>query len=309
MQQQNNQLQSNCGEVAMAISFIRFKKSMKRLQSFWEYIKNEKNIILSLLGFILVGLICWLSSTKTEDFGSNFFTEMLGVAVTVFIVDRLIQKRDEKRNIPQKLAAYEDVRLYASRYINFWTETYRLSVPEPDPETIEDFFSEKGMSKILDYLNMDSEPNVTPTQKWWSWIVDNAKEFKENGDKILDRHSHNLDPIAFGFVHQLTESSFNNVLMMMPSIRQSDISMKFPRIKILRSYSIFPTKEDFEAVLGLVNWCNESYSMLQKYNNSIRKVMEYKPNKDGKAPPKCMIQSEVLKQQIDDLQKYRDKTS
>ncbi len=49
--------------------------------------------------------------------------------------------------------------------------------------------------------------------------------------------------------------------------------------------------------------------MLQKYNNSIRKVMEYKPNKDGKAPPKCMIQSEVLKQQIHDLQKYRDKTS
>ena len=46
---------------------------------------------------------------------------MLGVAITVFVIDRLIQAREETKNIPQKLAAYEDVRLYASRYISFWT--------------------------------------------------------------------------------------------------------------------------------------------------------------------------------------------
>ena len=30
---------------------------------------------------------------------------------------------------------------------------------------------------------MDSEPNVTPPIKWWDWILHNAKEFKDNGDK------------------------------------------------------------------------------------------------------------------------------
>lgn len=281
---------------------------MKRLQLFWIFIKNEKSIILTLLGLISIGLICWFASEKTEDFGLNFFTEMLGVAVTVFIVDRLIQNREEKRNTPQKLAAYEDVRLYTSRYISFWTEAYRQSVPDPDPVTIEDFFSENGMSKILDHLYMDSEPNVTPPHKWWDWIFHNAKEFKDNGDKILDRHSNNLDPIAIGFIHQLTESSFNSLLLMTPSIRQADISMKFPRVKVLGSYSIEPTIEDYEAILGLVNWCNQTYSMLHKHNKSIKKVMEYKPNKDRKMPPKCMIPPEILKQQEDEFQKFRQET-
>lgn len=281
---------------------------MKRLQLFWEFIKNEKNIILTLLGLILIGILFWVTSKKTEDFGLNFFTEMLGVAVTVFIVDRLIQKREEKRNIPQNLAAYEDVRLYTSFYIRFWTDTYRESVPDPDPETIEDFFSDNGMSKILNYLYMDSEPDALPPQKWWDWLVLHTREFQKRGDKILDRHSNNLDPIAFGFVHQLTTSLFNKVLSTMPSIRQTDISMNFPRIEVLGSYSMQPLNEDFEAILGLVNWCNHSFLILKKHNKSIKKVIEYKANRDRKMPPRYMIPPEILKQQVNELHKFRQQT-
>ena len=273
----------------------------------WIKIKNERLIILTLLGLLSIGLLCWLSSPTTEEFGLNFFTEMLGVAVTVFIIDRLIQNREERRNIPQKLAAYEDVRLYTSRYISFWTSAFRASVPEKEPESIEEFFSENGMTKILQYLYMDSEPNVTPPRKWWDWIVNNAKEFKDNGDKLLDRHSHNLDPVAFGYVHQITESSFNNILLLSPSIRQSDNSTNFPRVKILGSYSMQPPKEDFEAILGLVKWCNETYSNLNKYSDIIKKVTEYKPQKDRKMPPKCMIPNDVLKRQLVAQNEFRER--
>ena len=279
----------------------------QKLKEFWEHVKTDKVIILTLLGFLLIGLLSWLGSTKTEDFGLNFFTEMLGVAVTIFVIDRLLQNREEARNIPQKIAIYEDVRLYASRYINFWTDAYRESVPEDEPTTLELFFSEDGMSKILNYLHMDSEPNVIPPRKWWDWIVHNAKEFKDNGDKILDRHSHNIDPIAFGYVHQLTESMFNNILLMLPSIRQSDIQMNFSRVKVLGSYSMSPPKEDYEAILGLVKWCNEQYLFLSKRSNSIKKVFEYTTMKNRKMPPKCMIQPEVLEQQIKQLNEFRQR--
>jgi hypothetical protein len=279
----------------------------QQLQTFWKNIKSEKVIILTLSGLLLIGLLCWLCSKKTEQFGLNFFTEMLGVAVTVFVIDRLIQNREETRSIPQKLAAYEDVRLYTSRYINFWTSAYRESVPEEEPETIEAFFSENGMTKILNHLYMDSEPNVTPPRKWWDWIVQNAKEFKENGDKLLDRHSHNLDPIAFGYVHQLTESSFNHFLLMIPSIRQLDTTMKYTRVKVLASYSMAAQKEDYDAILGLIKWCNEQHSFLKKHSSSIKKVSEYYKDKNRKMPPKCMIPKEILEQHLKELNEFRQK--
>ncbi len=284
------------------------KINYKKVGKLTEYLKNNKLIICTLLGFLSFGCICWLGSEKTKDFGLNFFTEILGVFITVFIIDKLIQNREEKRNLPQKLAAYEDVRLYISRYISFWTNTFRECVPEEDPETLEDFFSEKGMPKILNYLYMDSEPNVTPPTKWWDWLVHNAREFKETGAKILDRHSNNLDPVAYGYIHQLTESSFNSMLLLTTTIRQSDIVSNFPRIKVLGNYSIKPLKEDFDAILGLSKWCNEKYIQLGIYSKSIKRVSEYSKIPKNNSLPKCMIPNSILLQQMNELKKFRGKS-
>ncbi len=269
------------------------------MHKIYRYIKNEKVIILTILALLLIGLLCWIGSKNTEAFGLNFFTEILGVTVTVFVIDRLIQSREERKNIPQKIAAYEDVRLYTSRYIHFWTQAYRESVPEEDPETIQDFFSERGMTKIFSHLYMDSEPNVIPIRKWWDWIFTNAKEFKNNGDKILDRHSHNLDPVAFGLIHQLTESRFNEMILSIPTTRQIDILENYPRVEVLGNYTMKPQQDDFHAILGLVKWCNEQYVNLKPNNDSIKNVSEYSRNIGKTMPPKCMIPPNILRQQID----------
>lgn len=269
-------------------------------------LKEWGTIILILSLCLLLGLFCWLKTEEFKDFGLNFFTEILGVVITVFVIERFIQKKEDKRNLPQKLAAYEDVRLYTSRYISFWTETYRCSVPETEPNTLEKFFSENGMTKILSYLYMDSSPNVIPQMSWWDWMLENAKEFKENGEKILDRYSYNLDPIVFGCIHQLAESPFYSCILMLPSIRKSDTQYNTPRVKVLGSYTITPPQEDYDAILKLVRWCNETYNMLKKYNKSIIKVAEYLPAAENKNfPPKCMIPEGILSQQIREVEEYR----
>jgi hypothetical protein len=258
-------------------------------------VNNFVVVVLSIL--LIIGLLCWLFIPNAKDFGLNFFTEMLGATITIFVLDRLIKHREEKKNIPQKLAAYEDVRLYTSRYISFWIDAYRESVPEEEPETIDIFFSENGMSKIWNYLYMDSEPNVTPSRKWWTWIIQNVQEFKSQGDKILDRYSYNLDPVVFGFLHQLTESSLNYCILLAPNIRQSDSEMGFSRIAVLGNYSIPPQEEDFKAIIGLYKWCNEQYIILKKHDASIKKVAEYSRQLNRPMPPKCMISPVVLQQQ------------
>lgn len=269
-------------------------------------IKEWGFIILILCCCLLLGLFCWLKTEEFKDFGLNFFTEILGVIITIFVIERFIQKKEDKRNLPQKLAAYEDVRLYTSRYISFWTETYRCSVPETAPNTLEKFFSENGMTKILSYLYMDSSPNVTPKMTWWDWILENAKEFKENGEKILDRYSYYLDPVAFGCIHQLAESPFYSCILMLPSIRKSDAQYNIPRVKVLGSYTIAPPREDYDAILKLVRWCDETYNVLKKYNKSIIKVTEYLPMAENKKnPPKCMIPEDILSQQIKEVKKHR----
>lgn len=126
-------------------------KSIKRIK---DSINNEKLLILVVIVLIIIGLILWLLVKKTKEFGLNFTTEILGAVITVFILDRLIKKREEEKNIPLKIAIYEDIRLYTTRYIGFWIETYLVSVPEDPPKDISDFFSKTGMPKILNYLHL-----------------------------------------------------------------------------------------------------------------------------------------------------------
>jgi hypothetical protein len=281
---------------------------MEYIRKVWTYFKSEKILIICLTGFASFGLICWFFIAPAKDFGLNFFTEIMGAIITVFILDRIIKKREAQKNIPLKLAIYEDIRLYATRYIGFWAQTYMISVPEKAPENIKDFFSPNGMNKILSYLYMESEPNVTPPQKWWDWIVHNAKEFKDNGDKILDRYSGHLDPDTFGYLHQLTESSFNNCHLMIPVIRQTDTFYKTPRVKVLGSYSIEPQMDDYNAIIGLETWCQKSYLELVKHKSTLLKVgnySDYVKETDKRLPPKCMIPDSVLKSQLFEISQFR----
>ncbi len=278
------------------------------MKSVIETIKNEKGIIIAFGILFTFALCCWLYFDTTKDFGLNFFTEMLGAAITVLILDQLIKRREERKNIPLKLAIYEDVRLYTSRYISFWKQTYLDSVPEPVPENVTVFFSEQGMSKIIYYLYMDSEPNVAPRRYWWDYIIQNAKEFNENGDKILNRYSHNLEPEVFKYIHQLTESDFNRTLLMIPAIRQIDDQHNFPRVKVLCSYSIEPIKEDYEAIIALINWCESKFAKLQEHSLSLKRVAIYTPVAERILPPKCMIPEEILQKQQNELLEFRNRT-
>ncbi|GHT79697.1 hypothetical protein FACS1894130_09200 [Spirochaetia bacterium] len=237
-------------------------------------------VVLGLLvgtGLVLSFDLCGLG---TKDFGLNFLTEMLGVAVSVLIIDRIIKYRDKINSIPKTLCMYEEIRLFTSRYLSFWVGMFRCTVPEDDPATISEFFSDTGMSKISTFINLSSTAEVVPTRPCYLWITQNAQEFKGKGDKIIDRYLDIVDPNVIGYMHQIIDGTFNSLLLQIAGI-----------FRTLGGVSNFlpPEKKDYDAILGLIDWCNKTYDLLEKNNPGILKVTQYVPKKitDKTNPPKC----------------------
>src|SRR3989339_2243181 len=110
----------------------------------FEFMRDNLSIIIIVGIFAILGL--WISSRvdSLKEFGQNFVSEMLGVLITILIINQLIVYRDEKRKIPHKFAVYDDIRLFVSSYILFWLQAHHESVPEEDPSNIYEFFSDKG---------------------------------------------------------------------------------------------------------------------------------------------------------------------
>lgn len=249
-------------------------------------IKWAKELIVVIL--IGLGLYLWLDG-DTHDFGLNFLTEMIGVAVTIYVIDRLNVKREEARVIPFKMAAYEDVRLFASRYISFWVSAYENSVPEAFPENIQTFFSSAGMGKIWNWLDLDSQPNVSTPTTWWRWIRDNASEWKSSGNVILSRHQVNMDPEIYACVHQICDGLFNTCLLHLQAMERTPLIRETRKVFHLGGFSIPPKEEDYRAILRLISWCDEFHEIHNVGSCKLQKVAGYDSNRQRRLPPKSMI--------------------
>lgn len=264
---------------------------------------------------LIVLLLCLLAATTlfmwlrmaggVSDFGLNAFTETFGILVTVLIVDHLIRRQEELRSLPQKAAAYEDVRLLVSRIVSFWSDVYRASVPEASPASVRELFSEPAFEKMQRFLNMDAQPNVTPATTWWDWVPRSLADHRQRGETILERHNNVLDPNAYGLVHQIATEGIDPNLIR--SIKQSDDQMGFPRPHVLGSYWFLP-ETYCDAVVGLVDWCESQFEMLGKNGvKNLKNVGKVVGPWARQERPPSMISDDELSRQLAAVAVFRQR--
>lgn len=261
-------------------------------------------LILIMLIIALACLLLWLLTTgELSNFGLNAFTETLGILITVLIVDHLIKRQEELRSLPQKATSYEDVRLFTSRIVSFWSEVYRACVPEASPSSIHSLFCEASFDKMRMHLNLDANASVTPSRSWWVYVPQILSEQKELAETILERHNNVLDPKAYSFVHQIASELMAPNLM--HTLRQSDTECGFPRPRILGSY-FFVIGDYFASVIGLVDWCEAQFKQLEQNGiKGLKRVCSTIGPWEAQSQPASMIGMEALKEQFAAVQQFR----
>jgi hypothetical protein len=285
---------------------------IKRLKSFffsiWSFLQ-KKLLYISLALFAVVALYLWNPIAKSEsisDFGLNAFTELIGIIVTVLIVDRIIKRQNEVTLLPVKVSMYRDIQLLLSRLVSFWGDIYYLSVPEGEHLSVEQLFSEECFDKILMYLSLDKEPNVYPKTKWWNWIPVQGKDFRQRGEEILERYSTFLEPEIFRLIHLLVKDSyFISGMAKIEDLRNYDISNGVPRPHNLGAY-YFIENEALGAVIELYRWCEKNYLILSNKGYKVYKVALGHPNQP-KNPPPSMLTTQELDSQYEAFRAWQNR--
>jgi hypothetical protein len=262
------------------------------------------SIFLLLSGVTLYGVYYGNFSPETSGILANLGTGFIGTALTVLVVDWLYERRENKRLMPRRIVAQEDVRLLVARVYIFWFQAYMASVPGELPETIDELVSGESINKIRNNLDMNSAPNVSPRMNWWQYLPMVLHDFKSLADRILVRHSGTLDPEAYQMVNQLAHAAmdpdFSN------AIRQSDIQFGFPRPQVLGNFIII-VDEYFPTLLKLLDWCNTEAKEINQWKDG--QAMTIDKNLTGNrldGTPPCMIAPEELARQLSDLERHRN---
>lgn len=74
---------------------------------------------LAFAGSFTAGLVLYLLP-PTRDFGVNFLTEMSGVWITVFLINKIIERRERERRVAIDLRIYREVQSIIASFYSIW---------------------------------------------------------------------------------------------------------------------------------------------------------------------------------------------
>lgn len=265
--------------------------------------RHDRQIAAAIAVVAALFLLLWLLAPgRLADFGLNGFTETLGIAFTVLLIDQLLRRREETRMLPQRLAAFEDVRLLAQRRITFWFQAYMAAVPGSLPTHVRELLSPQSIALLGGHLDMDSHPNVTPRRTWWQYLPEDLESFRVSAERTLERYNAILEPKTFLCIHRLLNTTLEPWLPL--GILQSDQEVGFPRPRLLGNYSpVMP--EHFTVLLELIDWLLSEKQILSKISGE--KLGEITESLCGNRPdgiPPCMMAPERMASQIHALNEH-----
>lgn len=270
--------------------------------------RYDKQIATAICMSALAFLGLWgFGGERLSDFGLNGFTETLGIAFTVLLIDRLLSRREAVRTLPQRLAAFEDARLLAQRRISFWHGAYALSVPDPMPASVQELFSRKTIARIGELLDMDSNANVTPRSTWWHYVTQDLQSFHRDAERLLERYNSILEPKAFLAVHRMLQSAGEPGLVL--GLLQSDQELGFPRPRVLGNF-LLVRSEFFDALLELIDWLIAEKTRLKAETGQEVGIIEHAlQGNRASGTPECMISPEKLASQVQAWQRSQERVA
>lgn len=222
---------------------------------------------------------------------------ILGVVVIGFFLNSVaskqakdLEKQEEKRKLPIRIAIYNDIRLLILRMTSIWIEAYNTSVPGKELESIEELLSKETFDKIRILLDLRSEAPIAPKRSWTDYLENNRNEVFERGNRILDRYGIFLDYNIYGIVNNLiNESTIFSTLNMIRVISAVDKQEGYKRIPTLANYCPEPSQDDYEKIKELIEWCNNEYKRLSKEKINLFKLnINIKGTNKKKEIPDCM---------------------
>jgi hypothetical protein len=123
-----------------------------------------------------------------EQLWPNLVSEALGIAVAVFVIDRLIQRREEKRWAPARLVVARQVaRTYATASSACFNAVAGLLQPGPNPHMTAERRATETFSKFLRQLQLLHHTVDLHNVALDATAMSDVAEFVEAADELLAR--------------------------------------------------------------------------------------------------------------------------
>lgn len=191
----------------------------------------ERNLVMY-FPLVLIGVTIPLCFNKgTYDFGLNILAEMIGVAVTVFIVDKMYKKREQKKRFPIDKRIFADLQMLITSYLIIWKQLIYEYTPEKKINTIDDLIF--AQNDILEKANLNDEfsnvnvhiPENLKVFFHQKTVLEAFQEYQRflNAEipKFIAEYKFYMDPDLYDLLSQILEDEYNKNITSLKNVEET----------------------------------------------------------------------------------------
>lgn len=219
-------------------------------------------VVSSVVGVILFAI------PFTRDFGINFVTEIMGVWITVFLINRVLEKRERERRVVIDLRILRETSSIIASHFSIWKHLAWKYAPELKIKTEADL--KAAYPKLMQLTRLDDQFEIISIHDPESWKLffhnrtikqcfeNYHKSVLEDINSTMNNFKAHLEPELLGYFLELTEDPYYRDLA---SLSQSDVYSlvlnDFGEDENKLSSYLSEDTGHFSKIMALKNYCEK----------------------------------------------------
>lgn len=221
-----------------------------------------------ILFLVMVGFVLFDDDTSLA---MNLTTELVGIAITVFLVEKILRESQYRRELPARYAATQEVSLLCREATDLWAHMVHATLSSTtDSNLIEDVritLLDQRLAAIARRIDLDARAPVSPERRWSDWLFQSTTRMKKQIDGCLTRYPQVLDPQAIRLMQELENSGFFKFVELMPTPRAENARLGSNSLgQLLRNTE--GMLSEFSALLGAL--CDQARGMHHEVGGQVK---------------------------------------
>jgi hypothetical protein len=187
---------------------------------------RAKNYDLRLiLGLSLIGALALMFFERSKELGLNLFTEITGVAITVFVINKILERKERQKRIAIDQRILRELQIIIASYFSIWKHLVWKFYPQNKIITENDLL--RIYPELIQTARLDERFEIVSIHHPESWKLffhnRSIKACFENYGNILTENIHTfindfktyIEPELLSYLLNIQESEyFKNIYMM-----------------------------------------------------------------------------------------------
>ena len=153
---------------------------------------------------------CASQGTMLQNFAMNVTTELGGITLTVWVIDRVLRWQEEQREQKSAAIALKQANRALAKHVDVWAGLFKASIParpEQLPVEFKQLLTPENIAHVA-FFNVCAAAPTHPTSLWRQHLLNEIVRFQKEVERIIDKYAVFLAPEQIDLLERCANSNF-----------------------------------------------------------------------------------------------------